>query len=87
MESEENLEKKLEEKLEKKFDFTNTKCNKNNNRNYSSGVDCVYGLGVIGAAIFFIGKATTFGAGALGLLKAILWPAFMVYEVFKLLIK
>lgn len=87
MDSEEKFEKELEEKLEKKFSCNNNKYNKNNNHTHSSSVDCVYGLGVIGATVFFIGKATTFGAGALGLLKAILWPAFMVYEVFKLLIK
>lgn len=40
----------------------------------------VYGLGMIGAAIYFIGHATGFWMGALGLLKAIVWPAFLVYE-------
>jgi hypothetical protein len=47
----------------------------------------VYGLGLIGAAIFFISHATTFWLGVLGFLKAIVWPAFMVYGVFKFLIK
>lgn len=47
----------------------------------------VYGLGFIGAAIFFIGKATTFWAGVLGFLKAMVWPAFLVYEALKFLIK
>ena len=43
----------------------------------------VYGLGFIGAAIYFISQATGFWVGALGLLKAIVWPAFLVYEAFK----
>lgn len=43
----------------------------------------VYGLGLIGAAIYFIGHATGFWMGALGLLKAIVWPAFLVYEAMK----
>lgn len=43
----------------------------------------VYGLGFIGAAVFFISKATGFWMGAVGFLKAIVWPAFLVYEVFK----
>lgn len=47
----------------------------------SSGA--VYGLGLIGAAVFFISKATTFWLGVLGFLKAIVWPAFLVYEAFK----
>jgi hypothetical protein len=40
----------------------------------------VYGLGFIGALIYFIQHATTFGAGLLGLLKAIVWPAILVYK-------
>ena len=46
-----------------------------------SGV--VYGFGLIGAAIYFISHATTFWMGVLGFLKAIVWPAFLVYEAFK----
>jgi len=45
----------------------------------------VYGLGFIGAAIFFISQATSFWMGVLGVLKAIVWPAFLVYEAFKAL--
>lgn len=47
----------------------------------SSGA--VYGLGFIGAAIYFISVATGFWMGVLGFLKAIVWPAFLVYEVLK----
>jgi len=43
----------------------------------------VYGLGLIGAAIYFIMQATSFWAGVLGVLKAIVWPAFLVFEAFK----
>lgn len=43
----------------------------------------VYGLGLIGAAIYFIGKATCFWMGVLGFLKALVWPAFLVYEACK----
>ena len=43
----------------------------------------VYGMGFIGAAIYFIGTATGFWIGVLGFLKAIVWPVFMVYELFK----
>lgn len=40
----------------------------------------VYGLGFIGAVIYFIQHATTFWMGVLGILKAIVWPAMLVYE-------
>jgi hypothetical protein len=43
----------------------------------------IYGLGFIGAAFYYIINATGFWAGVLGFLKAILWPAFLVYELFK----
>ncbi len=45
----------------------------------------VYGLGLIGAAIYFIQHATGFWAGVLGFLKAIVWPVFAVYHLFDFL--
>ncbi len=54
-----------------------------NNTNAPSGI--IYGLGLIGAAIYFIAQATTFWMGVLGFLKAIIWPVFLVYEMFKYL--
>jgi len=45
----------------------------------------VYGIGLIGAAVYFISTATTFWIGVLGFLKALVWPAFLVYEAFKAL--
>jgi hypothetical protein len=53
----------------------------------SGGGSMVYCLGVIGALIFFIGNATTFWAGVLGFFQALVWPAFLVYEALKVLIK
>jgi len=47
--------------------------------------NAVYGLGAIGAAVYFIQEATTVGMGLLGLLKALVWPAFVVYGVLKYL--
>ena len=42
----------------------------------------IYGLGFIGAAVYFISNATSFWIGVLGFLKAIVWPAFLIYEAF-----
>ena len=55
----------------------NTKCN-------ATG-GAVYGLGFIGAAIYFISVATGFWMGVLGFLKAIIWPVLLVLEAFKAL--
>ncbi len=55
---------------------------KNNiHNNASSGA--IYGLGLVGAAVYFISHATGFWMGVLGFLKAIVWPAFLVYEALK----
>lgn len=40
----------------------------------------VYGLGFLGALIYFLQHATTFWIGVLGILKAIIWPALLVYQ-------
>jgi hypothetical protein len=50
-----------------------------------AGGGAVYGLGMIGAAVYYIQHATTFGEGVLGLLKAIVWPAFLIHKVLGLL--
>ncbi len=45
----------------------------------------VYGLGFIGALVYYISAATTFMMGLIGVLKAIVWPAFLVYGLLKLI--
>ena len=50
---------------------------------HSNSSNAVYGLGFIGAAVYYISIATGFWAGVLGFLKAIVWPAFLVYEALK----
>ncbi len=47
----------------------------------------VYGLGFIGAAFYFISNATTLLMGVIGLFKALVWPAFLVYYALDFLIK
>lgn len=60
----------------------NRKCDtKQNSASAQSGA--VYGLGLIGAAIYYISIATTFWMGVLGFLKAVIWPVFLVYEALK----
>ncbi|MBN2100663.1 hypothetical protein JW710_02110 [Candidatus Dojkabacteria bacterium] len=48
---------------------------------YAAPAGAIYGLGFIGAVIYFISTASGFWVGVLGILKAIVWPAFMVYEL------
>jgi len=43
----------------------------------------IYGLGFIGALVYYISIASGFWTGVLGVLKALVWPAFLVFEVLK----
>ena len=47
--------------------------------------EAVYGLGLIGAWVYYISHATTFWLGVLGIFKGIIWPAMLVYEILKYL--
>ena len=47
----------------------------------SAGSGSIYGIGFIGAVIYYISTATDFWMGLLGFLKALVWPAFLVYEL------
>ncbi|MBA2331130.1 MAG: hypothetical protein H0V91_16120 [Flavisolibacter sp.] len=40
----------------------------------------VYGMGFIGAAVYFISNAAGFWNGVMGFLKALVWPAFLVLK-------
>jgi hypothetical protein len=45
----------------------------------------IYGIGLIGALVYFIQHAATFWIGVLGILKAIIWPALLVYKLLEFL--
>lgn len=46
-----------------------------------------YGLAFLGAAIYYIQHANSFWMGVLGILKAIVWPAILVYKLLEFLVK
>ena len=45
----------------------------------------VYGLAFVGAFIYYIQRAGTFKDGVLGFLKALVWPAILVYKLLEFL--
>jgi hypothetical protein len=49
----------------------------------SSGA--VYGLGFVGAFVYYISVSSGFWMGVFGFMKALVWPAFLVYEALKYL--
>lgn len=56
----------------------------NANTAHASG-GAVYGLGWIGALVYYIQTATSFWDGVLGVIMSFFWPAFLVYEAMKAL--
>lgn len=45
----------------------------------AAGGGAVYGLGFIGALVYFIQTATSFLDGLYGVFQALVWPAFLVH--------
>ncbi len=53
--------------------------------NCGSGTACgggFYFFGFLGSLIFYLQQSTTFWQGVVSFLKAIVWPAFLVYKMF-----
>lgn len=45
----------------------------------------IYGLGFLGALVYFLQHSSTFTDGVIGVLKAIVWPGMIVYKFLELL--
>ena len=54
-------------------------------KNMTTQSSAVYGLAFIGACIYFIQHASTFSEGVFGFLKALVWPAVVVYKLMEFL--
>ena len=52
-------------------------------KGYHKSCGGTYFLGFLGAAIYYVSTATGFWNGVLGIVKAIVWPAFLIFEVLK----
>ena len=50
---------------------------------YRDSGSAIYFFGMVGAAVYYISIAEGFWMGVFGLLKALVWPAFLVYELLK----
>lgn len=51
----------------------------------NAGSGALYGIGMIGALVYYLQHATTFLMGLVGIIKAIFWPAVVVYKVLEIL--
>ena len=52
-----------------------------NCKGHAGTSEAVYGLGFIGAVIYFVQHANSFGMGLFGVLKAVVWPALVTYNL------
>lgn len=50
-----------------------------------AGSGAIYGIGIIGALIYFLQHSTSFLDGIWGIVQAIFWPAVVLYKVLELL--
>ena len=57
-------------------------CGKHTMTHQGGGSDAVYGIGIVGTWVYFIGRATTSQERIQGFFKGIAWPAFLVYKLF-----
>ena len=55
--------------------------NRCRNMHQNGGPGTFYGLGFVGAVVYFLQQAHTFQQGVIGVLKAIVWPALLIYRV------
>jgi len=51
----------------------------------AAGGGAIYGLGILGAFVYYWQQSDSFWEYVLTFFQALLWPAFMVYEVFSAL--
>lgn len=51
--------------------------------NKTVGGDAVYGLGIIGALVYYVQVADGFWMVLVAFFKALVWPAFVTYDLLK----
>lgn len=59
------------------------KMDKNSGSNHASG-GALYFVGFIGALVYNLQAAVGFGAVITGILKSIVWPAYIVYKLLEM---
>jgi hypothetical protein len=55
------------------------------NKRVGGGGEAVYGLGFIGALVYYMQHVATFWDVIVGFVKSLVWPALLIYKVLELL--
>ncbi|MFC1649171.1 hypothetical protein ACFL2C_00470 [Patescibacteria group bacterium] len=83
-------EKKIEAKIEEWAQkLENMDCGEKKSKKQhvcSGAAGTIWFLGFVGAAVYFIQMADSFGSGVIGVIKALVWPAFVVYSLLEFLV-
>lgn len=58
---------------------------KHHHHHDGGGMGAIYFLGMIGVAVYNVQQVAGFWPGVLGVIKAFIWPAFLLYKVFQML--
>ena len=58
---------------------------KNSDSRAAAGAGAIYGLGILGALFYFWQQADVWWEYPFAFVQAILWPAWMVYDLFSAL--
>lgn len=51
----------------------------------SAGSGAIYGIGMLGALVYYLQHAMSFWDGIVGIFKAVFWPGVVLYKVLELL--
>ena len=78
---ESNVEKGVEKRIKEGIESCCSPAEKCRSSCSSGG--CTYFLGFLGAAIYYISTSTGFWNGVWGVIKALVWPAILVFEALK----
>jgi hypothetical protein len=72
--------KKFAKNIKKKVKRSVKKSKNKINIEVGKSTSAFYFFGIVGSAIYFISTADGFWDGVLGVLKSLVWPAFLVFE-------
>jgi len=78
----------MEEEIIKEKEVIAEKCyDKKHKCNCGACGGGIYGLAFLGAVVYYIQHADSFWMGVFGFLKALVWPAILVYKLLEFLVK
>jgi len=63
----------------------NEDCKHHFHHHRGHGNGALYGLGAVGAAVYYVQTSVGFWGAIVGVLKGLVWPALLVYHVFETL--